>query len=669
MTIPADIEYKPHSAETCTPCKTYEELRDFCYQEWFKSEGKISYVYADSKGYPTTSVGLLIYRPAEVKDGKVVCLNGTKEQQRAVFQQDFNFYNKNLGRYLTYDEKGKFFDRIVADYERGKLGTDYRNNPYPSYTLQDSDVKSSFDKRFAQWYNSAKKSHPDLLEMPRSLAQTMMHMYWWGKGKAANDVSCHLPYDKQAAAVCSVAYHGTPPNDAIISDLNAAIADCQYVVYEASITRHPDGSIDHFEDMKKTVLLCTQYPKGKVVNEQKVKEVWYRQDHPNKGGIDYTIGIDDVRYEYHEDGKTLHYTADKDGLESYYREDGKTKSYTKDAQGYEIHYRDDGATKAYTKDAQGYEIHYRDDGTTKAYTKDVQGYEVHYRDDGTTKAYTKDVQGYEVHYRDDGTTKAYTKDAQGYEVHYRDDGATKAYTKDAQGNETHYKEDDKTIEYIKDALGNKAYYCTNGKIDYTLQEGGSVYYNGNEHAVAVQQNNFEVKLSDGSIAALKGINSGQKYTVYYCRNQNYVSKIENNENGTVYYKPDGKVDYVEDKDGNKVSQRLFGKHPRKEYILRAEELKADALMQLEQLQIEKKQQSSIALIEKMEIIKEKSTQYVQSMQDLHDSLATQRTVAEFELQRKSKESASMKTRSSHSLSKNISTKSKSTRTVKARSGR
>ena len=629
MAIPADIEYKPHSAETCTPCKTYAELRDFCYQEWFKSEGKISYVYADSKGYPTTSVGLLIYRPAEVQGGKVVYLNGTKEQQRAVFQQDFNFYNKNIGRYLTYDEKGKFFDKIVADYEKGKLGTDYRNNPYPACTLKDEDVKSSFDKRFAQWYNIAKKSHPDLLEMPRSLAQTMMHMYWWGKGKAANDVSCHLPYDQQAAAVCNVAYHGTPPNDAIISDLNAAIADCQYVVYEACITRHPDGSIDHFEDMKKTILLCTQYPKGKVINGQQVKEVWYRQDTPNKGGIDYTIGTDDVRYEYLDDGKTLHYTADKNGLESYYREDGKTKSYTKDTKGYEVHYRDDGTTKAYTKDAKGNEVHYRDDGTTKAYTKDTKGNEVHYRDDGTTKAYTKD----------------------------------------AQGNEVHYKEDNKTIEYIEDAFGNKAYYCTNGKIDYTLQEDCSVYYNGNEHAVAVQQNSFKVNLNDGSVTAIQGINSGQKYTVYYCSNQDHISKIENNENGTVYYKPDGKVDYVEDSAGNKVSQRLFGKHPRKDYILRAEELKTDALAQLEQLQIEKKQQSSFTLIKKMETIKEKSSQYIQSMQDLHDSLSTQRTVAEFELQRKSKESTSMKTRASHSVSKNISKKSKSTLPSKGRSGR
>lgn len=650
--IGPDDNIKPDNLDNCSPCKTYKELEDFCYKEWFSSEGHIPYIYADSKGFPTTGIGLLIYRPSYQDKKGWHSPNGTDEYQRNLFQSTFSFYDKTKKRHLTLEEKGALFDKIVADYKAGKLGNDYHIDLYPQYTQTENDIRNSFNIKFKQWYDSAKQKHPDLLKMPRSLAQVTMHMYWWGKGEGANNVSHKLPYDKQAENMLEVAKDGDNPNFQMLADLNAAIADCKYVVNEACITRNTDGSIEHYTDTKKTIRLSTEYPKGKDINGQKVKEVWYRQEEPNKGGIDYTIGVDNVEYNYREDGKVLDYTRDKDDLKTYYRADGKTKSYTRDKNGNELHFHEDGKSLDFSIDKDGNEVHFRADGKTKDYSKHKNGYEIHYQPDGQTKDFTKDAIGNEEHYGQDGKTLRYTKDKNGYEIHYHPDGKTRDFTKDADGNEVHYK-DEQTVNYTCDKFGNEVNYGSDGKVEYTKQNGCYIHYNANGQVSSIQQDDLKVRLDNGIVVSVSGVNDGQKYDIYY--QQNNVSRVENDVEGTVYYAQNGKVDYVKDNEGKTISRQIFGSNQRKRCIERAEVITADAAERVDNLQIEEQRQASSSLITKMEQIKKESVKHPVPSQDLRTSLSNQRKLAEHNLSKNAKNTRI--TKSPQSKSKSRTTRS------------
>lgn len=438
-------------------CGTYEELRDYCYQEWARTEGRMNYIYVDTKGLPTTGTGELIYSPDN---------NGTKEQQRQHFQNNFDFTDRS-GNHLSTEQKGQLFDRIVADYEAGKLGYDYHNNPYPQYKYDEGKMRANFDKKFGAWYNRASVAHPDLLTMPRTLAQTTMHMYWWGKGEMANGISSDLPYDKQAKLMYhNVCLKGTQPNEALKHDFEVAMAECNRI--ESTVTRHDDGSVTYYTDDTKSTRMCTRYPNK--------DETWYREDDDSK----------------------VAYTVDANNFETHYCDDGTTRAYTKDNQGFETHYCDDGATMAYTKDNQGFETHYQGDGATMAYTKDNQGFETHYQGDGKTVEYTIDAQcGFETHYQSDGQTLACVKDREGNETHYCDDGTTVAFTKDNNNGEVHYGTDDITLKadgqeaIIKDDKVTQMSWGEGIKVEYddagsiasiTDAKGNTVCYEGDKVA-------------------------------------------------------------------------------------------------------------------------------------------------------------------------------------------
>ena len=533
-------------------CGTYEGLRDYCYKEWARTEGRINYVYVDIKGYPTTGTGELIYAP----DG-----NGTTEQQRQHFQNRFDFTDRN-GNHLSNEQKGQFFDRIVADYNAGRLGNDYHNNPYPQYKLETSSMKANFDRKFEAWYEKASEAHPDLLTMPRTLAQTTMHMYWWGKGARANEISSDLPYDKQAEQMYyNVCLKGTQPNAALKSDFEQAIEECRRI--ESTVTRHEDGSVTYYTDDTKGTRMCTRYPDK--------NETWYREDDDSK----------------------IAYTVDANNFETHYRDDGTTRDYTKDNQGFESHYQGDGATLAYTKDNHGFETHYRDDGTTKDYTKDNQGFETHYQDDGATLSFLKNSWGFETHYQGDGKTVDHTIDVQnGFETYYQTDGITLASVRDREGNETHYQADGTTVDYTKDKDNGEVHY---GADDITLRTEGQ-----------------EAILKDDKITQMSW---GDGIKVEY-DNAGSIASITDARGNMVRYEGD-KVVGVTNADGNKIGKRLFGHHERKEVIKGADEIRLAAADK-------KNEWQSSTLLASSRTIKNDALAYVNRDDIIKDTIYTDR---------------------------------------------
>lgn len=203
---------------TTEPCKTYEDLRDYCYKAWGMSEGRCSDIYTDCMGYPTTGTGFLIYSPKG---------NGSRQQQKDNFtSMEFSW----KGKVLSKEQKEKLFDQIVKDYEAGKLGKNKRKL-YPRYRLTDRGHKAEFDRRFKAWYDIAKPHHKDLHKMPRSLAQSMMHLYWWGKGTQAKEIKG--TYVQQANSVYLYmkggGAYGLKGNDQLIKDGQQAVKDAKAV--------------------------------------------------------------------------------------------------------------------------------------------------------------------------------------------------------------------------------------------------------------------------------------------------------------------------------------------------------------------------------------------------------------------------------------------------------
>ncbi len=195
-----------------TPCKTKEEFYEYAIGEFTKIEGKgvpgkPGEIYVDSEGHPTIGVGHLVVHKIYVLGGyKKSRKTGQKTQKTYVKPnpQKVAAYREkfielplldNQGNPLSDEEKGQKFDKMISTmkYLNSQKDKKKRRNinnrdlwSIGMGHLDEEGMKQTFAKDVEKATDRAIEDHPDdFWNMPRSAQASLVHMYFWGKGKTA----------------------------------------------------------------------------------------------------------------------------------------------------------------------------------------------------------------------------------------------------------------------------------------------------------------------------------------------------------------------------------------------------------------------------------------------------------------------------------------------------
>lgn len=183
------------------PCKTKEEFFEYAFDEFVNIEGKgkpgrPGEVYIDSEGHPTIGVGHLVVKKGYVlgehkkdkKTGRTKYYPPEPDKVKAYRKKFIELpLLDNKGKPLSDEEKGSKYDLMISMMKTKKRGL--TNREIASLNMGHLDEKGMhqvFEKDLEYSTNRAIKDHPeDFWNMSRSAQASLVHMYFWGKGKVA----------------------------------------------------------------------------------------------------------------------------------------------------------------------------------------------------------------------------------------------------------------------------------------------------------------------------------------------------------------------------------------------------------------------------------------------------------------------------------------------------
>jgi hypothetical protein len=184
-----------------TPCKTKEEFYEYAIDEFTKIEGKgvagkPGEIYADCLGHPTIGVGHLVVHKMDVLGGmkynkktKRKTYHKPNPQAVAAYREKFIELPllDNDGNPMSDEEKGQKYDRMISMMKAKRRGlTNKELWSIGMGHLDEDGMKQTFAKDVEKATNLAIEDHPDdFWNMPRSAQASLVHMYFWGKGKVA----------------------------------------------------------------------------------------------------------------------------------------------------------------------------------------------------------------------------------------------------------------------------------------------------------------------------------------------------------------------------------------------------------------------------------------------------------------------------------------------------
>lgn len=192
----SSANHRDDAGKNIEPCKTKEEFCEYAFNEFVKIEGKgiasrPGGVYADSEGHPTIGVGHLVVDKRDILGSKDKRGNYVKPNASHVAEYKKKFIDLPLldsnGKPLTAEVKGKKFDQMVAMIKSKKRGlTNTEIARLKLGHLNEKGMQQVFAKDVNSAINRAIKDHPeDFWNLPRSAQASLVHMYFWGKGKVA----------------------------------------------------------------------------------------------------------------------------------------------------------------------------------------------------------------------------------------------------------------------------------------------------------------------------------------------------------------------------------------------------------------------------------------------------------------------------------------------------
>ena len=222
------------------PCKTKEEFFEYAFDEFVQIEGKglpskPGEVYADSLGHPTVGVGHLVVHKRDVL-GRRTFNKKTKKRKYhrpnpdnvAVYREKFIELPllDNEGNPISDEEKAEKFDKMITKMKIKRRGL--KNSEISALNmghLDEKGMRQVFAKDVEEATNRAIEDHPDdFWNMPRSAQASLVHMYFWGKGKVAERLEGneHRSIGEQLPNAVRV---GLNPNIAIRRLANEAAKD------------------------------------------------------------------------------------------------------------------------------------------------------------------------------------------------------------------------------------------------------------------------------------------------------------------------------------------------------------------------------------------------------------------------------------------------------------
>lgn len=224
----------PANPETMEPCKTREEffvyaVEPFTQIEGKGEEGRPGQVYVDSEGHPTIGIGHLVVHKGYVlgytKNGKY---HPPSSQAVAEYRRKFielPLLDKNE-RPLTEQEKGLKYDQMInmmkskkralTSNEIARLDMGHLNED-GMHKVFSTDVEWALDR--------ALKDHGDKFwEMTRSTQASLVHGYFWGKGRTMSELEGN-PQEIGSQMPWAVRQGRVDPNRAIRRLADQAAAD------------------------------------------------------------------------------------------------------------------------------------------------------------------------------------------------------------------------------------------------------------------------------------------------------------------------------------------------------------------------------------------------------------------------------------------------------------
>lgn len=196
-----DIPEEQSAEKNIEPCQTKEEFYEYAIDEFTKIEGKgvpgkPGEIYADSLGHPTIGVGHLVVHKMDVLGGmkynkktKRKTYHKANPQAVAAYREKFIELPllDNDGNPMSDEEKGQKFDQMISLMKKRRRGLTNRELwSIGMGHLDEEGMKQTFAKDVEKATDLAIEDHPDdFWNMPRSAQASLVHMYFWGKGKVA----------------------------------------------------------------------------------------------------------------------------------------------------------------------------------------------------------------------------------------------------------------------------------------------------------------------------------------------------------------------------------------------------------------------------------------------------------------------------------------------------